>query len=292
MADAVANEDGTLSLRRIPGLKVPRTAGGRNVLAGYDLLLPLVEGARATANWHEAIDGVALEVGPCAYFADCWEELYILHEIFVVGDYDLLPCLPTVLLDVGANVGFSSIFLAGSVPDLLVEAFEPVAVNYRKAMRNIAANPTVAPRVCLHNVGLYSHDSTVSMTSESARRGRSSIAIDRRKHAIGPVEEVKATVRCASDVVREVKAKYPDRSIAIKMDCEGSEYPVVRQLYESGALRLAGVYLMEWHRGTSDGEGPDLLRDLFSRAGYSFYVRGRMDVKAEAGMAFAVRCTC
>lgn len=287
--EASVSPDGTIGFQRLPGLKLPRTPGGERVVEGYELLVALVERSGATVRWSPERDAVNVTINGCVYPADCWEELYILHEIHLAGDYDLMPSCLAVLVDVGANVGFTSIFLAGLLPDLLVEAFEPVPVNYHRALRNVDANPAVAPRISVANLGLSSADGIVTMTSELARRGRSSFVIDRRCEPIGPVEEVQAVVRCATDVLREVRARHPGRFVMVKLDCEGSEYPILEQLHASGALTSADAYMMEWHRRAADGKGPDHLRNLLVESGFHCYMRSRMDVGAVAGMAVAIR---
>jgi hypothetical protein len=64
------------------------------------------------------------------------------QKIFVDGEYVFdLGFTPRVVLDGGANVGYSSLFFAQQFPHALIIAVEPEATNFRLLMHNTARYP-------------------------------------------------------------------------------------------------------------------------------------------------------
>lgn len=64
------------------------------------------------------------------------------------------------------------------------------------------------------------------------------------------------------DVARLVN-ELPDDEIVMKLDCEGSEYPILQRLTATGADRKLSKVLVEWHRlSDHEQEQKNLLRSL------------------------------
>ena len=267
----------------------PKTSEAMSVVSAYKLLCELDAHTACEMSWDQSRNSLKLAWGRAIYFADCHEEIYILSELYFVGDYDLTPCGECVIVDVGANVGFTSIFLADANPTLVVEGYEPLKLNFDKAERNLIINPHVANRVNFFNYGLFDADGIQVISSEVGNRGMSSIVLDRTSTATGYVQSESVKVVRASAVVRSVSKRHPGRRIAMKMDCEGSEYAIFGELAESGDLHLIDFVVMEWHRLTPTGREIDGLRDLLEKNGFHLYVRGRLQTLSSAGMAVAFR---
>jgi FkbM family methyltransferase len=68
------------------------------------------------------------------------------QKIFVDGEYLFdLDFTPRVILDGGANVGYSSLFFAQLFPQALIIAVEPEADNFRLLTQNTAAYSNIRP---------------------------------------------------------------------------------------------------------------------------------------------------
>lgn len=272
-------------------IKLPKTPGAFRLLSGYPLLYDLEAYTGCRAVWDEQRDVLALHWGNATYLADSFEELHTLWEIYFSGDYDFCPADSMVVVDVGANVGFTSIFLADVNPELVVVGCEPVPENYAKALKNLAANPHLSQRINFHNFGLFSEDGKKTITSEVGNRVRSSIVIDQSHNALGTTESIPVEVRRASSFIREVRELNPGRRIVIKMDCEGSEYHILRNLEADGELGLISGFLMEWHKLINPGDDATFIRTLFKRSGFDVCMLGRLQSKNDVGMAYAFRAT-
>jgi FkbM family methyltransferase len=210
------------------------------------------------------------------------EELYILHEIFVERVYGYSFSRPTVYLDVGANVGFASLFFATLPNAVSVLGFEPFPQTHAAALANVALNPAVAERIHLENRAVL----------ESAKKCRWNYAPDLRGSVGGfdttPSEAVAATMEIdavdAAEIVSSAVRNHPDAEIVLKLDCEGSEYAVIERLSETGWLSSLAAVLMEWHVATPDHH-PNHLQKPLNDAGLRTIRTG--SVQAQVGMIYA-----
>jgi len=270
-------------------IKLPKTLSALRVLSGYSYLYDLEAHTGCLVEFDEQKDVLILQWGQAKYLVDSLEELHTLREIYLAGDYDFTPAESTVLLDIGANVGFTSIFLADINPDLLIVACEPLPENYLKALNNLAANPQLSGKISLHNYGVFSEDGQKTIVSEIGNRVRSSIVIDQMNDTRGAIEYTSVKVRRASDLVLQIRALNPTRQIVIKMDCEGSEYEILRNLETDGAINFVSGVLMEWHKLIGTDDNSEFIRAFFKRSGFNICMHGRTQSKSDIGMAYAFR---
>jgi FkbM family methyltransferase len=95
----------------------------------------------------------------------------VFHQIFGMGEYQCLVSLvksfPELkiksIIDAGANVGFTSLFLAANFPEARILAIEPDAQNFKILEQNVAANVPV-PYVLLRKA-LWKNSGTVTMSN-------------------------------------------------------------------------------------------------------------------------------
>jgi FkbM family methyltransferase len=89
-----------------------------------------------------------------------------VYERSSVKELDRLVPRGSVVLDIGANLGFYSLLLADRVgPDGRVVAFEPTDFAYAKLNENLAANPALATRVTARRAILVAGPGEVAPTS-------------------------------------------------------------------------------------------------------------------------------
>jgi FkbM family methyltransferase len=163
-------------------------------------------------------------------------DLEVAFEVFASKIYlsprplraDSVRCV----VDIGANVGYTVVFLARSFPDAQIVAFEPHPDNARIAMRNIAANH-LDGRTTLHVAAAGITPGPAYLTDDSsASRVNAS-----RNHKVDvlPVKMM--------DFFETIGSREVD---LLKIDCEGGEYDIVMDpRFESLNARAVA---MEWHR--------------------------------------------
>jgi FkbM family methyltransferase len=137
---------------------------------------------------------------------------------------------PFVFVDVGANVGQYSLFVAGRARGRArVLAIEPEAGNFARLAFNAAANPSLGIQPV--RVALGDHDGEVA------------IALDTRNRVLTrswPVEQApsgaaRVPCRLLADVLTEHGIEAID---ALKIDVEGAEYAILAPLFRDAPRAL------------------------------------------------------
>ncbi|MGI9315953.1 MAG: FkbM family methyltransferase [bacterium] len=271
------------------GLILPAHPVARDILWYYRLLVEILAGTDAEASWSSESDELQMRFGAEVYPVKCAEEIYTLHELFVLGDYNIFFDSEVLLMDIGANVGYTSIYLAAQNPDLQVLAYEPLEVSYLSATRNVSLNAHLSDRISLRNFGLSGCSGAQTIQSEIAHRTRSSMVIDRAASPLSQVEYLPISVRKASEEVCEVLEQNPNKSVWIKMDCEGCEYKVLEDLAESGTLDEINGILLEWHAVDPAIGSINWIRDVLTANGFCVYLQKGENKNAEMGICLATR---
>lgn len=86
---------------------------------------------------------------------------FVLHAIFVEGEYDPLAHIePAVIVDCGANVGYSSIFFLNKFPNARIVALEPEAKNLELCRANLQP---YGERVDVLPAAIWSHETGLAV---------------------------------------------------------------------------------------------------------------------------------
>lgn len=167
---------------------------------------------------------------------DNWLSQWVCREILAGHTYPKLP-MPDdvrVVLDVGANCGAASVYLAACYPDATVHAFEPAAAPYAYLERNAA----LAPNIVTHNIGLHRHDQQVPLYAG---------AIDSVTGSVFP-RDAKNAAASETVTLRSITGWLDEHEISrvdvLKVDVEGCEVDVLEGLGER--LRDVQVVYVEY----------------------------------------------
>lgn len=280
--------DGSILLLRA-GLRLPADPVARSILRSYTLLIELLEKTDATAAWDADIGELIVRFDEEIYPANCQEEVFTLHELFVQGEYNLYISCNAVLMDIGANVGYTSIFLAAQNPEVNIFSYEPIEVSYSRAKRNLTLNPHLSHRIALNNYGLAGFTGERTIQSEIEHRTRSSMVIDREEKPYSRVEKFSVKVQKVSNVVAAILENNSGKVIWMKMDCEGCEYDILECLAEAGLLSEITGALFEWHTVNTVNQDTVRIHDVLTSHGFSVYMQQGKNTSAEIGLCLAVR---
>lgn len=253
------------------------------VLKGLMFARALHEAAHA--NFENVDDQIVVRLQDVSFEVRTFEELFILHEIFVEGIYNLQLPASAVVVDIGANVGFSSIFFARNPMVERVIAYEPVGITYQHALRNVTLNSAQAGKIELRNVGLSDKAETVDVDVSDEVKGSVGIRglahrddIDRDR-----IRSESITLRAAGPEIAEMLNDCDTQFVMLKIDCEGSEYRIVDSLLHADQLKRVACIVMEWH-------DPLRLSELETKlASAGFIVFSRFPNGANVGMIYASR---
>jgi FkbM family methyltransferase len=162
--------------------------------------------------------------------------LFLINEIFLVREYGFVPDGDApLILDCGSNIGISILFFKKLLPHARIIGFEPDQKTFELLSRNVAENRL--SDVTLHNVAVASRDGEVTFFSNPQIPGFFLMSIVKGRFA-GEAHRVPC-VTLSSFVQKPVDL--------LKMDIEGAEMDVMRELAASGALKNVKAIVMEYH---------------------------------------------
>jgi len=190
--------------------------------------------------------------------------LHLLYsEIFARDEYRFTSPRPDpVILDCGANIGMATLYFKWRYPRARIAAFEPDPSAFALLEANIAGN--ALSDVTAHNVALAGTESTLSLHSPNEASVLASVVPGR------------ADAPNVIDVPAKRLSAFVDGPVdLLKLDVEGMEGPVLRELASSGALANVGEAIIEVHHNLP--HAPSNLGDvsgLLGEAGFVYEVVG------------------
>jgi FkbM family methyltransferase len=238
--------------------------------------------SRASAHF-QAVDGATIQcsIKDVTLHLRTREEMGIVREVFLDSMYGYCQRRPTIYVDIGMNVGISSLYFA-RIGATAVYAYEPIPYTYGMAMRNLALNESFNQVIHPHNYGWFSEDCVTQLPF--ARSFAGSVGILGTVGAERPADStVGVSLKRSSVVFQEICNLHPDEDIVIKSDCEGAEYAIFDDLAHTGLLSRVSAVMIEWHRN-----GPDALMAALGPAGFVCFGLKPFDVD-RLGMVYAVR---
>ncbi len=201
------------------------------VSRGHLLLALDLLGLRKSPYLITLRNGIVIELRPGT--SDWW----IFLEVFLFEHYST--CYDQLrrssfVLDIGANAGFFSLLATNMNPSVFVAAFEPFPNNYTQLQRNLRMNSKARVVATPEAVSDLSGNSLIHFTpgDESGcslrHPGSQTVTVD----VMG---------------IQDVYARYPNTDIdLLKMDCEGSEYPIIKAMSAATLQRTKSI-IMEYH---------------------------------------------
>lgn len=157
---------------------------------------------------------------------------------------------PAVILDIGANIGISSMYFAERFPRARIYAFEPVPENVALLSRNVVRRP----QVHVSPVALGGRNGTIEMLSSDSPRNFGGFSFYRQ--GSDPSRKIAVRMQDVNTALRELGVGRVD---LIKIDTEGSEYEILTA-FDENMLRS-----VKWIMGELHGEKDFELLAFLSR---------------------------
>jgi FkbM family methyltransferase len=192
--------------------------------------------------------------GKTIYYYSPTELLHGLHEIFVENIYKQhLPSRPYII-DCGANIGLSVIYMKRLYPQARIIAFEPDERNFSLLEKNICAFGF--EQVETRREAVWIENTELQFASEGSMSSR----ID--MNAADDTITVKA-VRLRDFLDRPVDF--------LKIDIEGAEYKVMNDI--AGQLHFVDHLFLEYHGSFTQNAELAQLLTLLVEKGFSYYIK-------------------
>lgn len=204
-----------------------------------------------------------------------WPYFYgVFYEIFIDDNYRVDGLRGVrYIVDAGANIGVSAVYFAETYPDARIDCFEPNPESRTYLEENTASYPNVT----VHPYALGERDGDISFYVDAEIQGSSiASAVNLLQAKRRPSREISVPMRMLSSYLTEPVD-------ILKLDVEGGEMGIMKDLVSSGAIEKVRVILMEFHHDpvslpASLGE----MLALLEKNGFAYYVRkGAMVTHAE-----------
>lgn len=162
---------------------------------------------------------------------------FLFEEIFVSRDY----CFETdkeapVILDCGSNIGMAILYYKSRHPRARVTGFEPDKPTFDKLRANVEGNHLADVQV--HNKALSDKDGTLTFYFDPDDPGM--LLMSTREDRIGE--------RGKTEVEATRLSHYIEGPVDfMKLDVEGAEDDVMKDLVETGKLTLIDQMVIEYH---------------------------------------------
>jgi len=191
--------------------------------------------------------------GKPVYFSNATEFIAGLREIFIDKVYkQKLPSHPYII-DCGANIGLSVIYMKRLYPDAEILAFEPDDWNFDLLSKNVDASGY--SDITVRKEAVWIENTKINFSARGTTDSRISLQD-------ANADSVQA-VRLRDLLIRKIDF--------LKIDIEGAEYKVIRDIADR--LEFVDNLFIEYHGNFSDNSQlVDLLRTLLDK-GFHFYFR-------------------
>lgn len=213
------------------------------------------------------------------------QEISIIREIFLTGVYNYIYNQPMVVIDIGMNTGFASLYFAAQKNVECVFGYEPFKKTYEQALRNFALNPELSKKINPFDYGLGGQAEKITVEYDyscKASIGVGGIDENYQTHQNQSLIKEEIIIKSIDEVFQSIIHQYPEINIIAKIDCEGSEYGIINSLCSTGQLSRVKAVMMEWHK-----KGPEPLIECLQQSGFAIF--SRLPKSKNVGMLYAVK---
>ncbi len=229
-------------------------------------------------------NGLIFKFTDVSIFVESPEEIFIISEVFVEYDYNFIATQSCILLDIGANIGISSLFFSRLPFVEKIYSFEPVPETYQQAKKNLSLNESINKVVELNNYGLGKNNRSEVFFFNKDMKGNTGVrGLLSPSYAANSnnLSEVEVSIRDVSEVLTKIQHDNKGKKIVVKMDCEGAEYEIFENLAKSGVLDNIDVFMIEWHdKGAND------IEQALQKASFNCFSR---NLGPNSGMIYAYK---
>ena len=198
----------------------------------------------------------------------------VLRQIFLEGEYVPLCGMTDVRLvvDCGANVGYSSAFFLSQFPSCHVVAVEPAPDNFAMLQRNLYS---YGERVKLLRAGMWSHRAPLTLSRGAHGDGREWAT---QVRLCSPDEQTDVE---GVDVQSLLADSGFDRIGLLKVDIEGAEAIMFRD--NPTWLDKVDTIAIELHDDTQFGDARDIVLSAVRARGFELSRNGELTICRRRG---------
>ena len=183
-----------------------------------------------------------------------------MENAYTVGMKKKLKRNP-IIIDIGANVGFFTLFAVSKYPNCTIYSFEPIYSNFQQLIKNRDLNKT--KNIHCFNKAVCGYSGTVKMTFDPTDSYTTSASIN----IDGNKESLDVPCLTLSDIFIENKIDHCD---LLKMDCEGAEFDILYNTSKDFLYKIDQMAI-EVHTGKNEKENLSSLKDFLIKSDFKLF---------------------
>ena len=186
-------------------------------------------------------------------------DIHCFRQVFIQKDYNIkLKNKPKTIIDLGANVGYASMYFSKKYPNSKIISVEPEIKNYEIMKKNCSQFKNVFP---IH-AGIWSKKANLKIVDDgSGEWGLKTTEVKNKKDA-----DVSAI--SIDSIIKEHKIKKID---ILKIDIEGAEENLFSKNYKKW-LSITDTIIIELHEWMKRGTSKNFWEAI---KGYDFKISKR-----------------
>lgn len=169
-----------------------------------------------------------------------------------------------VVVDIGANAGYFSLFMQERFPGIKIHSYEPMPANYALLRTYHGQFSRLNWRI--FNKAVSGAEGALTLHDEEAE-GYTTAASVFRSDGQGETIEVEAIT--LDQVFENIGRRQID---FLKLDCEGAEYSIIYNTSKEVLSKIKYIAI-ETHRGGEPAETRDSLEDYLQENGFQTWVK-------------------
>jgi len=161
-----------------------------------------------------------------------------------------------VIIDIGANAGFFTLFAAYRFPGATIFSYEPIGRNYRQLKRNADLNRSF--RILCFQKAVYGYCGDVTLSFDPGDSFTTSASVFSNLDA--KLKTVQVPCDSLTDIFDEHRI---ERCSLLKLDCEGAEFEILYNCPVDYLYRIDQMAI-EVHGGTTANQNMASLKNYLS----------------------------
>ncbi len=216
----------------------------------------------------ESVFGYKIHFFDYETFAILFEEVYV-PDVYYFSAASTRP----FVIDCGSNIGLAVLYFKKLYPDCKITAFEADDVTFKMLERNVSANGL--KNVTLVNKAVYDSKGAITFY----------FAPDRPGSLVGSTRHESLAKSEAKSVETDILSDYVGGDVDfLKMDVEGAEERVLRNLLETNKLLFVKEMVLEYHHHlTPEEDRLGVFLEMLERSHFGYQLKAPLSAPFPRG---------
>jgi FkbM family methyltransferase len=185
-----------------------------------------------------------------------------MENAYTIGQRKQLKTNP-IIIDIGANVGFFTMFALSKFPNCTIYSYEPIYSNFRQLIKNRDMNSS--KKVYCFNKAVCGHSGKINIyfnPTDSFTTAATVITSEDKD-----IKSIEVPCLSLSEIFEKNKIEDCD---LLKLDCEGAEYEILYNSPEETILKINQLAI-EVHQGNNENENILSLKNFLEESNFKLF---------------------